>query len=119
MAAVLVLNGPVTVTIAEALDALGWTVTDLATKAGVSASTVIRAMVPGDEYKTNVTSAEALAWALGLSVNQVEWANGISTLGRPAETGVPTGKVFKRRDNTICPVHYITLPNSNLCDMCS
>jgi len=119
MAAVLVLTGvSTTVTIAEALDALGWTASHLAAKAGLDVGTVMRAMIPNLRATTNDTSADAIAAALGLNTRDIEWANGVSTVGRRAATGVPIARRSHYLEE-VCPEHYITLPNSKVCDMCS
>jgi len=113
-----VLTDVTVVAISDALDALRWTVSDLALKAGVDTNTVLRAMTPGGKASTNNTSAEAIAAALGLTVSQVLWPNGTTNRGRPAATGVPVARTAQYHED-VCPVHYITLPTSKLCDMCA
>lgn len=110
---------PTRVTIAEALDILGWTAHRLAVKAGLHTGTVMRALIPGGTVKTNVTSAEAIARALGLYMEDIYWVNGLTHQGRPAETGTPL-RVAERQHCTddVCPVHHLALPATKVCDLC-
>jgi len=107
------------VTIAEALDIMGWTAHGLAVRANVHTATVMRAMIPGGKFKTNDTSAAAIAGALGLRVEEIIWANGTSILGRPAESGVSLSATTSRScAEEMCHVHNLVLPASKVCDMC-
>ncbi len=106
------------ITVAEALDILGMTAVELARKAGLNTATVRSAMIPGGRFKTNDTSAAAIADALGLDVDEIEWANGTSHLGRNAQTGVPIATRTRRLDVDMCDVHFVTLPANKVCDMC-
>lgn len=57
-------------------------------------------------HQTNVRVAELLAEALGMSVNEIDWPNGLSDLGRPPLTGTPI---------TVINVTVVTV---NCCDNC-
>jgi len=101
----------------EIMNALDLSVDDLAELAGVHPSTVTRALIPGNQFRTNEMSAQAIADALYLSVDQIEWANGVSTLGRPAKTGVTTQKTALR-NVAACSIHFTILPATGICDEC-
>lgn len=80
---------------------------------------VHRAVYGDGEWKTNVTVAESIAEALGVTIDEVEWPNGLSNLGRPAHTGKPLKASQDTAKLEYCPVHYIQLPVSGVCDMCA
>lgn len=108
-------------TIADLLGIYDISAHDLAELAGVHTSTVMRAMIGGQMYKTNETSAEAIAEVLGVNVEDIIWANGLSHVGRPAHTGRPiTTGVGCLDESTLCPVHRLVLPvATNRCDYCA
>lgn len=112
-----------TVTIAEALDIMGMTANQLAHEAGVNVRTVMRAMVPGEvggnKFSTNYTCAEAIAAALGLHVHEIKWANGISYVGRPTQTGRPVSASHHHLQDELCPQHFLVLSASGQCGMCA
>ena len=103
-------------TIDDALHIMGWSVYRLAKKAGLHYATVARAMTPNGVYKTNETSASAIATALGVKVDDITWPNGTSINGRPAASGGSMSG--PPHHDALCPVHSIVLPASKVCDMC-
>lgn len=107
-------------TLAELLNILGISAHELAKMAKVHTATVMRAMF-GGPFKTNVTSAEAIADALGVHVEEVIWPNGLSHFGRPAHTGGPMAKpAAYPTEHELCPVHNVVLPTaSRRCDFCA
>ncbi len=103
----------------QVLDIMGMTAHELAVLAGVHTSTVMRAMIPGSPFKTNETCAYKIAAALGLSVDEIEWANGTSPLGRPADTATSLKGMASTLAYDFCPTHHIALPASKVCDYCA
>lgn len=93
---------------------------ELAKMAKVHTGTVMRAIF-GGQFKTNVTSAEAIADALGMNVEEIIWPNGLSNFGRPAHTGSSITKVVQcKQEHILCPVHNVVLPTaSSRCDFCA
>jgi transcriptional regulator with XRE-family HTH domain len=92
---------------------------EVALGAGVSTATV--SCVESDSYRfrTSYGSALLLTAFLGIEVCDVRWLRGLSDVGRPAGSGralrlVPTPPIAP-----LCPVHFIALPATGVCDDCS
>lgn len=96
----------------------GISVQDLARSAKLEPSTVRVAVVQGGTRQTNESSAQAIARTLNMDVDEIEWANGLTDVGRHAHTG-GTPCIKKQSPDRFCPVHGIALPLSNVCDMCA
>lgn len=107
-------------TLADLLGIYDISAHELAKMAKVHTGTVMRAIF-GGQFKTNVTSAEAIADALGVHVEEIIWPNGLSNFGRPARTGGPIVKPVEcQQEYTLCPVHNVVLPTaSSRCDFCA
>lgn len=72
-------------TIQQALYASGYSVTEVATKAGLHRSTVMNTLK--GVRATNVESAHRIADALEIDVNQLRWPVYLTTVGRRPCTG--------------------------------
>lgn len=93
------------------------TIKELAQRSGLSVGVINRALRPS-RHKTNITCANAIAAALGVTVNDIDWINGTSDVGRSAHTGSPLLKHRTPESTAVCPIHFTTLPISGVCDDC-
>jgi DNA-binding XRE family transcriptional regulator len=116
-------------TLKQARELLGMSRRDLRKASGISLA-AINAVEKGGQYKTSESVAEALADAVALDVNEIEWPRGLSHLGRPAKTGKPivykrtftvsvTEEVTVTSDQPMCIKHFVTYPRDGECDRCS
>ena len=106
---------PAKLPLAEAMATLEVTVQDLKCMTGLNTNTVRRAVM-GGRVKTNITCAERIADALGMTINEINWPSGLTYVGRPALTGVPTRPHHTKKPDALCPDCDVLLPLSKLCD---
>jgi transcriptional regulator with XRE-family HTH domain len=100
----------------EARQILELTKGQLSDLSGISIS-AIRDAENGGQYKTHEGVALALSDALGLEVNELEWQNGLSHIGRTPKTGRPI-QVETYLLVPVCLVHWMILPSTGICDDC-
>lgn len=81
---------------------------------------VIRRIERGDdEYAVNERTAEALAEALACTVDEIDWPNGLSHLGRPPHTGRAIYHTHVTIINVaICEIHHLELSVTGVCFGC-
>ena len=91
---------------------------ELAARADVHEN-VIRRAIAENPLKTHITSASAIAAALSVTVEDIRWINGLSTMGRAAHSGSPILNPNRPSHATTCPVHFTLLPSSGVCDDCT
>jgi transcriptional regulator with XRE-family HTH domain len=92
-------------------------VADLAVLSEISPCTIYRIESGDTTYKVNIGTAEALAYALDVPVEQLFTSLELSHIGRPPHTGKPIG-VHIEEDEDICPGCFIKRPVSGVCDTC-
>lgn len=90
-----------TITVSDAVYANGWTIQDLVRETGLNENAVKRAVIGGN-HQINYTVADAIARALKISVNELEWPNKITHLGRHAHTGRPIEHIAKPAEGNLC-----------------
>ncbi len=90
-------------------------VKDLADKAGLDHEAVRRAVM-GGAVRTNLSTADCIARALELTIDDIAWPSGLTHVGRPAQTGRPIKGVSS---TALCPEHHLFLSLSGECSMCA
>ena len=111
-------------TLREAREKLGISPRELSEKADIASSVIYRIESGTHMYSTRVETAALLAGALQLQVSQIKWPNGLSTTGRPPQTGSPikhssrTGDIMTSTGRAICPVCTFELPLTKVCGNC-
>lgn len=94
------------------------TVAELAELTGLSTAT-IRAIENGtSDYRTHEGVASLLADIFGCRVSELFAPGELSHRGRPPLTGGSIRITTTVVEYNVCPVHFIVLPTSGICDEC-
>lgn len=102
-------------TIQEALDILEKSKHWLVKHSGLSAGCIDRAMDDSPcGLKTHVTSAAAIADALGLKTEDIRWPRGLSETGRNAHTG-SSNVIQLKKQADICDICNLEVPVIGVC----
>lgn len=96
----------------DVLSILDMTISGLATTARLSFDPVRRAVM-GGKKAINYTTAEAIASAVGMGVNEIVFACELTDAGRPAHTGKPVTRQHADLQQELCPSCNIYKPLSN------
>lgn len=92
---------------------------EVARGAGVSTATVSYIESDSNRFRTSYGSALLLTAFLGIEICDVRWLRGLSDAGRPAGSGRALRLVTTEPEERLCPVHFIALPATGICDDCS
>ena len=108
------------VSLAEAMRNGNLTVALLAQQAGVSKSTIYKALRQNSKSGINQDSGEKIARALDTRVNKINWSHALSDWGRKPGTGIRRKKTQPLRGFTDqCPTCPYMLPATNVCSNCA
>lgn len=103
-----------TMTLPKVLQTLEVDIKWLANETGLSYD-VVRRAVMGGKKKTHVTSAQAIATALGMELYEIDWPCGLTNKGRHAYTGGTYTVGTKQLEANFCGSCGLQLPLSNQC----
>lgn len=70
----------------QGLEILGITMADIVSQTGLGDQSVSRAFM-GGKVRTNTKTAQLIADAMGIPMDQLEWPSGLTHVGRPPLTG--------------------------------
>lgn len=115
------------ITVAEALEVLEKSAEWLIDETMLSPGVVYRTLDSSPTgLKTHITSALAIAAALGLEVSDIHWHRGLSNIGRNALSGtILTEKTTVTKTVTVehevtyhivCPSCFIEMPATGICE---
>lgn len=95
----------------DVLSILDITISGLAAMAQLSFDPVRRAVMGGSKA-INYTTAEAIAAAVGMNVNEITFACSLTDAGRPAHTGKPFDRDYTGQGQEVCTSCNIYKPLS-------
>ena len=108
----------------DVMSILGVDIAWLADETGLCVDATRRAVL-GGTVRTHIETAEAIAKALGMHLEEIDWPSGITLLGRPPFTGRPLQRtshlvadLHEKSRIPSCEEHFLALSAAGNCSYC-